>query len=60
MCGGKRGTIMREQILAVLENNSRIDLKELAIILGADEIDVVNEIAAMEAEGIICFHCSIR
>lgn len=52
---------MREQILAVIENNSRIDLKELAIILGADEIDVVNEIAAMEAEGIICgYHTLIN
>ena len=45
---------MREEILAVLEKNSRIDLKELAVLLGAEEIDVANEIAAMEAEGIIC------
>ena len=45
---------MREKILKVIEKNSRIDLKELAVMLGAPEIDVVNEIAAMEAEGIIC------
>ena len=45
---------MREQILKAIEKNSRIDLKELAIILGEEEIDVVNEIAAMEAEGVIC------
>lgn len=45
---------MREQILKAIEKNSRIDLKELAIMLGEEEIDVVNEIAAMEAEGIIC------
>lgn len=45
---------MREEILKVIEKNSRIDLKELAVMLGAPEIDVVNEIAAMEAEGIIC------
>ena len=52
---------MREELLAVIEKNSRIDLKELAIILGAEEIDVVNEIAAMEAEGIICgYHTLIN
>lgn len=45
---------MREELLRIIERNSRIDLKELAIILGVEEIDVVNELAAMEAEGIIC------
>ena len=44
---------MREKILKAIEKNSRIDLKELSIMLGEEEIDVVNEIAAMEAEGII-------
>ena len=34
---------MREKILQVIEKNSRIDLKELAILLGYDEIDVANE-----------------
>ena len=36
------------------ERNSRIDLKELAVILGVEEIDVVNELSALEKEGIIC------
>ena len=45
---------MREEILTFLEKNSRIDLSELAVILGTDEITVVNEIAAMEQEKIIC------
>ena len=45
---------MREQILSIIEKNSRIDLKELAIILGADEVTIVNEMAQMEKEGIIC------
>jgi len=45
---------MREKILKAIEKNSRIDLKELAVMLGEEEIDIVNEIAAMEAEGIIC------
>lgn len=45
---------MREQLLMVIEKNSRIDLKELAVILGVEEIDIVNELATMEKEGIIC------
>lgn len=52
---------MREELLAIIEKNSRIDLKELAIILGVEEIDIVNELAAMEAAGIICgYHTLIN
>lgn len=46
--------MMREELLMVIEKNSRIDLKELAVILGVEEIDIVNELAAMEKDGIIC------
>lgn len=45
---------MRETILTFIEKNSRIDLKELAIILGVDESVVMNELEAMEAEHVIC------
>ena len=45
---------MREKILTFIEKNSRIDLKELAIILGVDEAAVVNELQKMEEERIIC------
>lgn len=45
---------MREKILSIIEKNSRVDMRELAIILGADEIDIANELKAMEEEGIIC------
>lgn len=45
---------MREQILRVIEKNSRISIKELAVILGMEEIDVANELKAMEEEGVIC------
>ena len=45
---------MREKILTFIEKNSRLDLKELAVMLGVDEIAVANEIADMEKEGIIC------
>ena len=47
--------------MAIIEKNSRMDLKELAVILGVEEIDVVNELAALEAEGIICgYHTLIN
>ncbi len=45
---------MREKILAVIEKNSRIDIKDLAVLLGEEEVAVANEIAAMEQEHIIC------
>ncbi|MCQ2549963.1 MAG: Lrp/AsnC family transcriptional regulator [Lachnospiraceae bacterium] len=45
---------MREKILQIIEKNSRIDLKELAIILGQEEAAIVEEMQAMEQEGIIC------
>ncbi|MBP5625217.1 MAG: Lrp/AsnC family transcriptional regulator [Lachnospiraceae bacterium] len=45
---------MREKILSVIEKDSRIDIKELAVILGMDELAVANELKAMEEEGIIC------
>lgn len=45
---------MREKILAVIEKNSRINLKDLAILLGESEAAVANEIAEMEKEKIIC------
>ena len=50
----KEFVIMREKILTFIEKNSRIDLKELAIILGVDEASVVNELQKMEEEHIIC------
>ena len=37
---------MREKILTFIEKNSRIDLKELAIVLGVDEVTVANELEA--------------
>lgn len=45
---------MREKILTFIEKNSRINLKELVIMLGVDEASVANEIAAMEQENVIC------
>ena len=35
---------MREKILAILEKNARIDLKDLAVLLGESEAPVANTI----------------
>jgi len=45
---------MREEILRLIEKNSRIDIHEMAILLGAKEAEVANAIADMENEGVIC------
>jgi len=45
---------MRELLLQMLEKDGKINTKELSIILGVSETDVVNEIADMEKEGVIC------
>ncbi len=45
---------MREQILTFLEKNSKIDLGELAIMLGSSEEVIANEVQKMEQEHIIC------
>lgn len=51
---------MRERLLSIIEKNSRVDTKELAVIMGVEEIDIVNELAALESEGIICgYHTMI-
>ena len=45
---------LRIEILKYLETNSRVDLGELAVLLGVEQTDVANEIADMEKEKIIC------
>lgn len=50
---------MREKILAMIEQNGRIDLKELAVMLDMNEIELANEIAQMEREHIICGYNTI-
>jgi len=52
---------IREKILRNLEQNSRIELKDLAIMLGEDEATIANEVAKMEQERIICgYHTLIN
>lgn len=45
---------MREELLSIIEKNSRIDIKELATRLGVEEIEIAEEIAALERENVIC------
>ena len=45
---------IRLEILKYLETNSRINLGELAVLLGTDEVSIANEVAQMEKEKIIC------
>ena len=50
----------RIQILKFMEKNCKIDPKELAILLGTDEVTVISEIMEMEQEKIICgYHTMI-
>jgi len=52
---------MREELLSIIEKNSRIGLDELAVMLGKEEIDVANELAQLEKEGIVCgYHTLIN
>ena len=44
-----------------MEKNARIDLKDLASLIGEQEADVRREIEAMEEEGIICgYHTMVN
>ena len=45
---------MREELLSVIERNSRIPLNELAVILGVNKETVIDEMAKLEKEGVIC------
>ncbi|MCC8100903.1 MAG: Lrp/AsnC family transcriptional regulator [Clostridiales bacterium] len=45
---------MREQILTFLEKNSKMDLGELAVLLGSSEEVIRKEVEAMEQEQVIC------
>lgn len=45
---------MREELLSLIEKNSKMSIKELAVLLGADELEIANEMEALEKEGVIC------
>ena len=45
---------MREELLRLIEKNSRIDIKDLSKMLNVTEIDILNELTKLEKENIIC------
>ncbi len=52
---------MREELLSLIEKNSRIDTKDLAVMLGKSELDIINELQKLEDEKIICgYHTLIN
>ena len=52
---------MRDKLLRIIEKNSRIGLKDLALTLEKDEIEVANELSKLEQEGVICgYHTLIN
>lgn len=52
---------MRDELLSILEKNSRIDFKELAVLLGVTEEQVLQEISKLEKENIIAaYHTLIN
>ncbi len=52
---------MREEILRAIERNSRLDIHDLAVMLGTDDVTVANEISQMEKENVICgYHTMIN
>ena len=44
---------MRDELLSILEKNSRIAFSELAVLLGTTEEEALKEIEALEKEGVI-------
>ena len=52
---------MRDELLPLIEKNSKLGISEIAVLLGKEEIDVANDIAELEKEGIICgYHTLIN
>ena len=45
---------LRLEILKYLEKNSRVDLSELAVLLGVTQTDIANAMSNMEQEKLIC------
>lgn len=52
---------MKEELLSIIENNSRIDFSELAVMLGVSEEEVLQQLSELEKEGVICgYHTLIN
>ena len=52
---------MREELLQLIEKNSRLGINEIAVLRGKEEIEVAHELAKLESDGIICgYHTLIN
>lgn len=52
---------MKEELLSIIEKNSRIDFSELAVLLGVTEEKVLEELEKLEKDGVICgYHTLIN
>ena len=52
--------MLEEKVLGIIEKNSRVSTREVAVVLGTDEIDIINALQTMEEKGIICgYHTMI-
>lgn len=52
---------MKDELLSILEKNSRIDFCELAVLLGVSEDKLLEELEKLEKEGVICgYHTLIN
>ena len=52
---------LKVRILTIIEKNSRINIAELAVMLGTEEIEIANALQELEEDGIICgYHTMIN
>ena len=52
---------LKERILTIIEKNSRINIAELAVMLGTEETEIANALQELEEDGIICgYHTMIN
>ena len=52
--------MLEEKVLGIIEKNSRVSTREVAVVLGTQEIDIINALQSMEERGIICgYHTMI-
>ena len=42
---------LKERILTIIEKNSRINIAELAVMLGTEEIEIANALQELEEDG---------
>lgn len=50
---------MREKLLGLIERNCKIDVSDLAKMLGVTEANIVEELEKLEKEGIICGYLTL-